>query len=102
MIHFASRLVISDKLEKKAERIKHKIEQRKLLPNVYLITFSSNEENLFDIMSEKELLFPIYEKVDLCVVGIAKGQEEVVRMVKNMIDQVYQETDGFDVRAFYQ
>lgn len=102
MIHFAKQMIVSETIEKKTEKIMNKLIKKKLTSEIYVITFSSNKDNLFDIINANELLSPVYQRADLLVLGLAKGREEAVMIVKDMIELVYQQTGGFDVRAYYK
>ena len=54
----------------------------------------------FDIMEANELLFPYYRK-DIRIVGLAKGRDEAISLVEDMIMEVYNETGAFNVREYF-
>jgi len=101
MILWTSRLYIGDKMKKKKERVIASINNREAIFGVYCIAFASNPENLFDIMDANELLSPHYKKTQVQIVGLAKGKEEAIMLVKDMLLEVYHKTGEFNVRAYF-
>ena len=101
MILWASRLYVGDKMEKKKEKVIASINNKEATFGVYCIAFASHPSNLFDIMEANELLFPHYQKSEIQIVGLAKGKEEAVIMVKDMLMEVYNKTGEFNVRAYF-
>src|SRR5690606_34273942 len=98
MIQWASSLYIGDKLQKKKDRVIKNISNRKITSDVYCIAFASQPCNLFDIMNANELLFPHYKKADIKIVGLAKGKDEAIDLVQDMLMEVYNNTGSFNVR----
>lgn len=101
MILWAEKLYIGKKLKKKKDGAIASISSRKLAPGVYCIAFASNPDNLFDIMDVNQLLFPHYNKTDVKIVGLAKGKEEAISLVHDMLLEVYNKTGSFNVRAYF-
>lgn len=101
MILWATRLFVGEKLEKKKEKAVASINNREAAFGVYCVAFASNPQNLFDILEVNELLYPHYKKVDIHIVGIAKGREEAIGLAQTMIMEVYQNTGDFDVRSYF-
>ena len=65
-----------------------------------MIALASNPENLFDIIPSWELMQKHYPKRQLVIIGLAKGWEEAVEVVKQIITEIYERTGGFDVRNY--
>ncbi len=101
MIRWATRLYVGDKMKKKKDKAVTDINSKKLTLGVYCIAFASHPANLFDVMEANELLFPYYGKLDIFVVGIAKGKEEAIELVHQMVMEVYNNTGDFDVRTYF-
>ncbi len=101
MIQWASRLYIGDKLKKKADKVIASINDKNITFDVYCIAFASQPCNLFDIMNVNELLFPHYNKADIKIIGLAKGKEEAIGLVQDMLMEVYDKTGAFDVRGYF-
>ncbi|WP_313129259.1 hypothetical protein [Anaerocolumna sp.] len=103
MIKWAKNLFLSENItpKKKAKIIKN-IEKKNLLLEVYCITFASNPENLFDIMNANEFLFPYYSRKEIQILGIALSKKEAFELVKDMLEEIYRETGGFQVREYFK
>lgn len=101
MVLWAEKLYVGEKLKKKKDRAVASINSRELATGVYCIAFASNPANLFDIMDASQLLFPHYRKTDVKIVGLAKGREEAISLVHEMLLEVYNKTGAFNVRAYF-
>jgi hypothetical protein len=101
MILWTSRLYIGDKMKKKKEKVMASINNREATFGVYCIAFASHPSNLFEIIEANELLFPHYQKSEVRIVGLAKGKEEAVILVQDMLLDVYNKTGDFDVRTYF-
>jgi hypothetical protein len=101
MIHWNSRLYVGDKLKKKKDKAIDSINNRKAIYGVYCITFASHPDNLFDIIDANELLFPHYKRSEICIVGLAKGKDEAISLVQEMLMEVYKETGDFKVKNYF-
>lgn len=101
MVLWSSRLYVGEKLERKKERVIASINNREAAYGVYLIALASNPNNLFDILEANELLFPHYKRTNIHVIGLAKGREEAIGLVREMIMEVYHNTGEFDVRSYF-
>ncbi|NLJ89908.1 MAG: hypothetical protein GX323_03325 [Clostridiales bacterium] len=102
MISWSNKLILSKKLKKRdLAKIKDGISNGRLVRNVYCIAFASNPKNLFDIYKSIELIQPFYKKQDLHIIGLAENKQESYELVANMIEEVYKETNGFNVREYF-
>lgn len=101
MIQWASQLYVGVNMEEKKDNAIAMINNKQATYGVYCITFASQPDNLFDIMDANELLFPHYSKVKLTIIGLAKGREEAIMLVHDMLMEVYRETGAFDVRTYF-
>ena len=52
--------------------------------------------------SKNCVLLKGYPKKDLYVIGLAHGMKEAHEVVKQIIDEVYQATEGFDIITYLQ
>jgi hypothetical protein len=93
-------LYVGDSIANKANRIKWKINHNAGTVSVYVITFASNSENLLDIIPSWELMQKSYPKREIKVIGLAKGYDEALEVVKRIVDETYQHTGGVDVWAY--
>ncbi|MBP3568304.1 MAG: hypothetical protein J6K04_03970 [Lachnospiraceae bacterium] len=102
MIVWSDKLYIGEQAEKKAGKVQKKLEAGRLVNGFFLITRPSNENNLFDILHTKELLFPYYKHKELLVYGLARGKEEAEQLVLAMLEDVYRETDGLCCKEYFK
>ena len=86
----------------KVKRIKWKIKHRAGTLNIYLIVLCRYGTNLLEILPSAQLLQKAYPKQDLYVVGLANGYRESLETAARIISDVYQQTDGFAVRKYFQ
>ena len=102
MIVWSEKLYIGEQAEKSCKKVRKKLESGKLVPDFFLITRPSNENNLFDILPTAELLFPYYKRQELFVYGLAKGRAEAEALVVSMLEDVYRKTDGLCCKEFFK
>ena len=95
-------LYVGESIEHKTEKIKWKIKHNAGQINIYVIALASNPQNLLDIIPAQELMQKAYPKKEMYIIGLAQGMQEAQLVVKQIIDEVYQETGGFLVRSYLQ
>lgn len=83
-----------------AEKIRNKIEQGKLVHGIYLVTFSDNPDNLLEILPAVVLKQSPVRSLCPEIIGMAKGKEEAMAMVSEILSEVYEETGTFQVREY--
>ena len=99
-MQFMGSLYVGEQLASTEYKIVEKVHKGKIVPNLYLIVFSANPDNMLDIIPEMEILQKYYPKDGLKVVGIANGKKEALRLVQLMIQESLRETGSADVREF--
>ena len=102
MLKWYKKLYIGDNAKKKASSIIRKINHKKVVPGVYLVTLASNPENLLEIISADQLLQPALRKLCPPIVGLAFGYEEAVDMIKEIVIQTYRDQKDTDVRGYLE
>lgn len=99
-------LYLGEGAKKAKYKIFGRVRRNRFQMNTYLITLSENPSNLLDMFSANMLKQPYFKKKqgrhikDLYVVGLAVGYEEGLEVIRTIIDDVYRETGGFDLRGF--
>lgn len=93
-------LYVGESLEKKKEKILSKLAERKLQIGVHLIILSETEKNNLEILNSNLLLQKNYPAKEYFVVGIAKGFDEALEIVEEIVREVYNETKGADIRSY--
>lgn len=82
------------------ERIQEKLENRRLVPGIYLLVLSENPRNIMEMFPAVTLLQRT--AADLCpeIIGISLGKEEAVSLAEEIIRQVYEETGDVQVKEY--
>ncbi len=93
-------LYVGKNAKKKQRKIIRKLKTNAGMLNVYLITLAANGRDLFDIISSSYLQQKALRRNLPMIVGIAWGYEEALELVKEMIQEVFQETKDVQVRAY--
>lgn len=91
---------LEEKKEKKKEKIIRKLEQGKLQVDIYVLTLAGNERNHLEIYPSALFLQPDFPNENFFVVGITKGYEDAVELVEEIAKEVYNETEGADIRSY--
>lgn len=104
MITWNDNLRSTESVKSNIAGIKRRLRWRKTTSVLnYCIALASNEENLFDIYNMGELLFRYYRDsdVDIHIVGLARTKDEAFELVRDIVQDVYTATGGFDVRKYF-
>lgn len=82
------------------ENIRRRLEEGKIVPEIYLLTLSDNPRNLMEILPAVSLVQR--SLADLCpeIIGIAAGKEEAFQLTENIVREVYEETGGVQIREY--
>lgn len=93
-------LYVSESLKEKKEKIINKLCSGKYPLTVYLLALIEEGENQMEFFSASMLWQKMVAEDDLFVVGIASGYDDAVYLVKDIAEEVYEETGGLDIRAY--
>lgn len=103
MIQWYNNLYMDSETAKSPEMYKQIAESGRLhITPVYCIAIASNDSNLLDIISSNELYFKYYRRNTLRVIGIAVSYKTALRLASDILLEVYEKTDTFDVRNFVE
>ena len=87
---------------KNPDKIKKKLNNGKLVPGIYLLTLSENPLNLMDIIPAAMLVQRSFYGICPKIIGMAKGKEEALEMVRSLIDEMYTETGTFATAEYIE
>ena len=87
---------------KNPEKIKKKLNDGKLVPGIYLLTLSENQSNLMDIIPAAMLIQKSFYGICPKIIGMAKGKDEALEMVRGLIDEMYTETGTFGTAEYIE
>ncbi|MDO5381872.1 MAG: hypothetical protein Q4F06_04005 [Eubacteriales bacterium] len=98
------KLYIGEKAKKEKYKVFGHIKQSRFCSDTFLITLSENPDNLLDIYSANVLKQPHFKnkryRDNVYVVGLAKGRDEALELVRQIVDDVYKGTGAFDIRRY--
>lgn len=97
------RLYVGDLSDKKIARMIRKIKKFKLCTGVVLVTLPLFDQGLLEIYDINEFQQEYYKKRsdDIHVVGIAQTKRQAYRLVRDIIDDIYQKTGTFDCMNYF-
>lgn len=91
-MNWYSKLYIGERAKPKAGKIIRKLKRNAGQMDIYLITLASNGKDMLDIIHSAYLKQPAVRRSLPMIVGIAKGYEEALDMVEQMLMETYRET----------
>lgn len=100
------KLYMGEEAQKAKYKVFGRIRRNRFQIDTYLITLSDNPDNLLDMFSANILNQPYFKKNrrkqtrNLYVVGLAVGYKEGLSVITQIIDDVYTNTGGFDIRGY--
>ena len=100
-MRICKKLYYGESAKKQNKELLKNIKRKNWQFGVYVIALSENENNLLDVYETVWFEQKFYGKKKIEVVGIAFGREEAMNLVKDIIDEVYKRTGGFNVREFF-
>lgn len=97
----SNKVYISEILEKRANRICHRIRERKQIPFLYCVVLPLWKSAVLEIYEYNELLSDLYEGEEIVIVGLAVSKEDAVVLVRRMIDDLVSEGKIEDVECYF-
>ena len=99
-IKWYKNLYLGESIKRESKQIKYKIIYHKRAYGYCLITLPSNMDNLLDIIYSETLSMPYYKGRDFDVIGLAGNKTEAFELVGSIIQEVYRQTGGFDIKSY--
>lgn len=93
-------LFVGESIQKKANKIKWKINHNAGTFKVHIIALPSNENNLLDIIPARELLQKGYPKNNLYIIGLAGDYDEAVSMTTDIILETYLKIGTINIKEY--
>lgn len=93
-------LYLGEKIAPKLEQVMKKLNSDKLVLDLYLITLSEHQDNMLEIVPQKEMLQKGYPDIDFRVVGLASGKKEAFAVVQFIIEESLDKTGSADARGY--
>ena len=96
-MQFSEHLYVGKKALPVKKQILQLLQEKKLQPEVYVITPPRNGNNILDIYPSALLQIPPYRDEEFLILGIAVTYWEALEVVRDMVDDMYQRTGTFHV-----
>ncbi|MCM1494174.1 MAG: hypothetical protein NC089_00060 [Bacteroides sp.] len=79
-----------------------KMNRNKSISNLHCITLPVFQDGILEIYEYEELRQPVYEELEhpVIVIGITRTRNEADELVRLIVDEVYQNTGGFEIEAY--
>lgn len=87
---------------KNPDKLKKKIEDGKLTFGIYLITLSDNPDNLLEIIPAAMLLQKTCYELCPEIIGMARGKDDAIDMVADIVMEIYRATGAFQVKEYFK
>lgn len=101
-MRWASNLYTTPKTKKHLPTIMKRLRKRRLQPDLWLITLSSNEDNLLDMFQSIYYMQPLFTRMNPDIVGIAENEDEARELVRKILEDVYRQQGNFNVRTYFR
>lgn len=85
---------------KDPDRVRRAVDGRKPALGVYLLTLSDTPGNILEIISASFLMQKTLRCVCPPVIGMAKGKEAAMDLAVQILEEVYRNTGGFQVKEY--
>lgn len=99
MLKWMKNYYIGDSV-KNPTRIRARITAGKFVPDIYIITLSDNPGNILEILPSGMLMQRGVRAICPLIIGMARGRDEAMEMVREIIQRVYTETGDFKIKEY--
>ncbi len=93
-------LYVGESVKKKKSKIISRLEKGKFQLDIHLLVLPGTENNQLEIINPNLFLQKNYPVTECFVVGIVKGFEEALEILEEIVQDVYNETRGADIRSY--
>ncbi len=93
-------LYLHKNLKKRTKKIISRLNKGVYKPAVSLVVLPDNQGEQLEIVDTMQMRQKDFPQQDLFIVGIAKDQGDALKMVAEIVEEVYNETGGTDVRSY--
>ncbi|MGN0394630.1 MAG: hypothetical protein ACI4EF_04650 [Coprococcus sp.] len=84
-------------------KIIRKIKKFKLCTGAYVVTLPLFNDGMLEIYNVNEFQQPVYKEIgdSIHIVGIAPTRKMAVYLIRDIVDDVYKETGGLDMKTYF-
>lgn len=98
---FHSRMFVGETAGKHKMQLLWNLKRGKKQKDLYVITLAEGTGKLLEVYHGEALQLKLFRTEDRTIVGLAVGKEESEAVLTDMIQTIYQETGGVDVRQYF-
>ncbi len=102
MVEFSGRLACGPKADKIKKALIRNLKKGKSVPFLYVVYISDSKTDQLEIVESMQIGLPFFENKDLYIAGLAIGEDEALELIRQMVDTVYSETGGTDIKGFFR
>ena len=102
MLEWYKELYIGENAKKDATKAKRRLNYGRLQMNMFLVTYATNPENLFDIIGTEQLLQKTVHRRCPMIIGLASSKEEALQIVQQIVEETYAKQQDVDVRRYLE
>lgn len=99
MLRWSKRLY-TDKSIRNPDKIRERIDGRRLVPGVYLLTLSDHADQLLEIVPAASLVQKPLRELCPPIIGMAGGKTAAVELAAYILEEVYRKTGGFCLEEY--
>ena len=85
-MRFAHRLFLGERIADDPSRIIKKLKKKSFMPDTFIICPASNGEDPIEYFDTKQLLQPYYRDKEFDIIGIARSEKEVLKLVQEIYE----------------
>ena len=100
MLEWYEKLYIGENAQKDAAKAMRKLNHGKLQMNMFLVTYATNPENLFDIIGTEQLIQSAVHRRCPMIIGLAANKGEALQIVQQIVEDTYKKQQDVDVRRY--
>ena len=101
-MQFLNDLYLGATLASKEEEIVKKVNNNQLIPNLFFIIMSTNNDNMLEFVPQWEVMQKAYPKEELRIIGFSNGKKEAVSLLQLIIQESMKNTGSADVRMYLE
>lgn len=87
---------------KDPDKIRRAVDRKKPAPGVYLLTLSDTPGNILEIIPASLMLQKTLRRLCPPVLGMAKGKDSAMELAVMIIEEVYHNTGGFQIKEYME
>lgn len=100
-MRFHEEMFVGEEARKRKQQILWNLERGKRQKDVFVITLAEGAGKLLELYSGDALQIKQFRTPERTIVGLAVGQDEANQVLLRLVDSVYQQTGGLEMRRYF-